>query len=128
MDKIFIDSSIIIEFQKENTEAVLLLSEQGKTNNLFYINPIVVSEVVYILRKKIKYTVAQTKNILKGISVLAIDNQVVEIAYQMMHYYNLKPNDAIIIATCKYHKIPNLLTMDNDFTQVCLNENIKIIK
>ena len=44
-----------------------------------------------------------------------------------MHKYNLKPNDAIIAATCKYPKIPYLLTIDDDFKQVSINENIRLI-
>ena len=39
----------------------------------------------------------------------------------------MKPNDAIISANCKEHKIPNILTMDDDFIQVCEAENIKLI-
>ena len=128
MKKIFIDSSIIIEFQKENEKAIILLEKQGKTDNFFYINPIVVSEVIYILKKKLKYSIPKIIAILKGINILPIDKQTIKIAYNYMHIYNLKPNDAIIAATCKYHKIPYLLTIDDDFTQVSKNENIRLIK
>ena len=44
-----------------------------------------------------------------------------------MHLYNMKPNDAIIAATCKQHNIYNLITIDNDFVQVCTNDKINII-
>jgi len=39
----------------------------------------------------------------------------------------MKPNDAIISATCKYNNITSLITLDNDFKKVCENENINII-
>jgi len=64
---------------------------------------------------------------LKDFRVLIIDSKVITIAYDYMHRYNLKPNDAIIAATCKYHKITNLITLDEDFKKVCDNENIKLI-
>lgn len=127
MKKIFIDSSVVIEYQKENTKAILLLENESKTKNIFYINPIVVSEVAYILKKKLKFEVEEIVVILKGLKILPIGTEIVQIAYRYMHQYNMKPNDAIISATCKFYKIQNLMSMDNDFENVCTNEGINLI-
>ncbi|MEA2043311.1 MAG: PIN domain-containing protein [Bacteroidota bacterium] len=126
MKKYFVDSNIIIESCKRNLTAIDILSKYEK-DSFTYINPIVVSEVSYILKKKLKYSIKQIEPILNEFSILPVDKQVVTIAYDYMHKYNMKPNDAMIAATCKYHEIPNILTMDNDFEQVCTNENITLL-
>ena len=127
MTKIFIDSSILIELYKKNPDAILKFRVVNKSDFLLYINPIVVSGVVFILKKKLKLTVREIQQILKGLIILPIGQEIITITYDYMHKYNMKPNDAIIAATCKYHKIRNLLTIDNDFEQVCSNENIEIL-
>jgi len=71
------------------------------------------------LKKKLNYTIKQIAEILQNFNILAIDNKIIILAYEYMHKYNMKPNDAIIAATCKHHQIPNILTMDIDFEQVC---------
>jgi uncharacterized protein len=128
MTKIFIDSSVLIEFQKNNKEAVSLIDSWNKEGTIFFINPIVVSEVVYILKKKLKLNITVISEILQDFHILAIDNKTVTIAYDYMKKYNMKPNDALILASCKHHKIPNLITIDNDFTIVCKTEEINLLK
>jgi uncharacterized protein len=44
-----------------------------------------------------------------------------------MKIYNLLPNDALILATCKLENITILATYDTDFTKACLEEGIKLI-
>ena len=41
--------------------------------------------------------------------------------------YNLASNDAIILATCNYYKIFNIITLDDDFNDPAKSENINII-
>ncbi|MCD4793959.1 MAG: PIN domain-containing protein [Bacteroidales bacterium] len=126
MKKHLIDSNIIIESFKENSDAVSLL-EKLKKDCFICINPIIVSEVAYILKKKLHCDILQIIDILSGFIILQIGNEVVKIAYDYMQKYNMKPNDAIIAATCTFHKIPNILSLDNDFNEVCKNENINLI-
>ena len=126
MKKYFVDSNIIIESCKKNILAIDILRKYEK-DSFTYINPIVVSEVSYILKKKLKYTIKQIEPILNEFNILTVNKQIVTISYDYMHKYNMKPNDAMIAATCKYHEIPNILTMDNDFEQVCTNENITLL-
>ena len=126
MKKYLIDSNIIIESFKENSDAVSLL-EKLKKDCFIYINPIIVSEVAYILKKKLHCDILQIIDILSGFIILQIGNEIVKIAYDYMQKYNMKPNDAIIAASCTFHKIPNILSLDNDFNEVCKNENINLI-
>jgi predicted nucleic acid-binding protein len=45
-----------------------------------------------------------------------------------MAKYNLLSNDAIILATCKLHNIPNLASHDSDFEEACKGEGITLLK
>ena len=45
-----------------------------------------------------------------------------------MEQYNLLPNDAIILATCKLNDIPQLASYDADFDAACRDEGIRLIK
>ncbi len=126
MIKCFIDSSVIIENYKNNPKAQAILK---KYNSEYFIciNPIVISEVAYILKKKLNYNITQIKKELNYFEILSIGKETVLLAYNYMDKYNMKPNDALIAASCKYHQIPNLLSIDNDFKTVCSNENINLI-
>jgi predicted nucleic acid-binding protein len=44
-----------------------------------------------------------------------------------MSKYNLLPNDAIILATCKIHGITELASHDADFTIPCGEEGIELL-
>jgi predicted nucleic acid-binding protein len=45
----------------------------------------------------------------------------------LMSKYNLLPNDAIILAACKFHKI-GLASHDSDFIIPCESENIELLR
>ena len=52
------------------------------------------------------------------------DENAVEIYYKK---YKLKPNDALILATCKHYNIKYLISIDNDFAIPCEKEVIVLI-
>jgi predicted nucleic acid-binding protein len=45
-----------------------------------------------------------------------------------MSKYNLLPNDAIILATCKMHNITKLASYDTDFIVPCQEEGIELLR
>ena len=45
-----------------------------------------------------------------------------------MANYNLLPNDAIILATCKLHGITQLASHDSDFIIPCQAEGIELLR
>ncbi len=53
---------------------------------------------------------------------------VVPLYLQLMQQYNLLPNDALILATCKLNGITQLASYDADFDTVCRDEGIWLIK
>ncbi len=58
MKKYFFDSSLIIEFIKGNPKAVEIVQKLNIPNFQFFINPIVFSEVTYILMREVKLDIS----------------------------------------------------------------------
>jgi predicted nucleic acid-binding protein len=139
--KVFIDSSILIEFEK-GTKTDLLTTLIAQDYQL-YINSIVVSEYLYKLlailagkspmalneSKGIKTTLDkhQTKDFLVNFDYLPIPESAILLSIDLMKKYNLLPNDAQILATCKIYDIAILASFDSDFAVACNAENITLI-
>ena len=133
--KFFIDSNIFIESFKENglQEADKILKEiiQNLDNHLaFFINAVVFSEVSYHLIIKGKAKEQHKKyveTLLLTLEWKSITRNIGELALKLMHKYKLRPNDALILATCKHYKIPYLISLDTDFENACAEEGITLI-
>ncbi len=116
----------------------------ANTNNKFFINNIVLSEYLYNilgLSSGVSPRTLQQKR--KIANILSIENAQVNILKKfnfltgnqdflyevpmLMSSYNLLPNDAIILATCKLHHT-KLASHDSDFIIPCKNENIELIR
>ncbi|MFN3489744.1 MAG: type II toxin-antitoxin system VapC family toxin [Emticicia sp.] len=139
--KVFIDSSVLIEF--ENGRRQELLDSLRTSNNDLFINSIVVSEYIYrllgILAEKSPMSVAEsgkigetlnkheTKLLLSRFEYLNISKMAMLQSIDFMKNYNLLPNDALILATCKLENIAILASFDSDFTKACQKEGIKLI-
>ncbi len=139
--KIFIDSSVLIEF--ENGRRQELLEFLRTSNGDLFINSIVVSEYVYrllgILAEKSPMSLAEsgkigetlnkheTKLLLSRFEYLNISKLAMLQSIDFMRNYNLLPNDALILATCKLENIAILASYDADFTKACQKEGIKLI-
>jgi predicted nucleic acid-binding protein len=52
---------------------------------------------------------------------------IIELVPILMSKYNLLPNDAIILATCKIHNITQLASHDKDFKTACDIEGITLL-
>ena len=138
--KAFVDSNVIINHFSGNVNILELLEKYE-----LYINSIVFSEVLMVYLKLItnekSYTlkhkpelIVNKKEELKLVDdlfslliTLNMDENIHKIAYNLITEYGLLPNDALILATCKYHKIKNLITFDDDFKEIADKEGIKII-
>ncbi len=141
--KVFFDSSVLIEFIKGNKKASKLFYELSKLDVDGYINDIVFSEFIfhYIsltsgisainVKKKGKISKFikenEPKEFLDQFKILSVNDDIVEKAYEYMRKYNLLPNDALILATCKFYGINNLISFDEDFRDVCEKEGIVFV-
>jgi len=139
--KIFLDSSLLIEFEKQ-TKTDLMEALLESENQLF-INPIVFSEYVYQLlgiiggrspmsiceSGKINETLSlhDTKTFLSGFQVLPIPDGALTLSLDFMKKYNLLPNDAIILASCKLQDVSVVASHDSDFFKACAAEGIRLI-
>lgn len=140
--KIFVDSGLLIEYEKQTkTELLEALLE---SEHQIYLNPIVVSEYLYqllgILGGRSPLSICEsgkigetlethdTKSFLCGFQVLPIPDTALSLAIDFMKKYNLLPNDAIILASCKLQNVAVLASFDSDFFRACTAENIRLIK
>ena len=128
MLKFFLDSSFIVELLKGNKIAKeinsLLIESEGIL--LFY-NHIVLSEVIYQLHFKRNLRLSLIEEILNEFILLDLNQATKDLALRYMKKYNLKPNDAFILATCKHYSVPNLISLDSDFQVACKKEEIVLI-
>lgn len=142
--KIFIDSSVLVEFKKQSKTA-LLLELIATTEIELVINSIVLSEYTFYLlaiegekslrtlkeNQEINGIISkdQPEDFLSLFTVLQNGNEVIKEFLELMKKYNLLPNDALILASCKLNNIKTLASYDKgDFTIACAGENIKLIQ
>lgn len=139
--KVFVDSSVLIEFANERRPE--LLDALLDSSHELYINNIVVSEFVYkllgIIAGKSPMSVCESGQIqetlemydavafLSSFSYLTISKAAMLKSIDYMKNYNLLPNDAMILASCKLENIAILASYDSDFREACQNEGIKLI-
>jgi predicted nucleic acid-binding protein len=142
INRIFIDSSVLIE-PLQNRKVEFYKNLVLNYTFTCCINAIVVSEYLY------KYiglqslgsprTVQENNKIaealqpylstrtLEEFQLLEINNVVISGVPELMSKYNLLPNDAIILATCKIHNITQLASHDKDFKDACKGEGIELL-
>lgn len=50
-----------------------------------------------------------------------------KITYELCEKHGLLPTDATVLATCRYYRIPYLISLDSDFQKACEEEGIELI-
>ena len=141
INKVFVDSSLLIEAEKGNFTDFL--------HDLYFdssvqlcINDIIVSEFLFhfigLQTGKAPLTINEKKEISKVIEIynedelltnfefLPTSKEIISIIPAFMSKYNLLPNDAIILATCKINGIRFLASYDADFLVPCNEEGITL--
>ncbi len=138
---VFLDSSILIEYIKgTQTE---LLDAIFDSSFIPQINHIVYSEFMFhflsVMSGKSPLTLKGSLKIkqllelhepiefVKNLQILNMNEDILVQSYDVMKNYNLLPNDALILSTCKWYNIRYLATYDSDFKSVYSNEHIEII-
>ncbi len=145
--KIFLDSSVLVEYFKGKTEAVELLEHiLSRIDFRIFVNDIVYLEVAYIFIRtragKNHLTLKKNKSIvsklgkeflnyaypvLESLEFLELNRNTVSLANTFMIKYGLLPNDALILATCKIYGIGSLASLDEDFKKPCESEGILLV-
>jgi len=118
---------LLIEYSKNNSQAVDIWHKLDDLSVEIIINPIVFDEVAFIMQKYGKVSIDEIKEKLFAFEMFAIDKEVCDEAVNCIKKYNLKMHDAFILATCKYYQIPNLVSLDSHFVEPCKAENINLI-
>ena len=141
--KLLLDSSILVEYVKQNrTDLLDILAAPGRFD--LFINSTVLSEVTFhwieLYGAKAPRTLQQSKQVpailrerspldfFGQFTVLPSDDRLVPIYLRLMQTYNLLPNDALILASAKLHQIPVVASYDPDFKSACAGEGMQLIR
>ncbi|HEX8357119.1 MAG TPA: type II toxin-antitoxin system VapC family toxin [Segetibacter sp.] len=142
-NKIFLDSSVLVEALKGN-KANFFKNVISNRNNNCCINETVLSEYLFFIigfnggasprtlkeKTAIPQILINSQNVtsvLTDFSFLTTSSSLLNIVPHLMQKYNLLPNDAIILATCKIHNITKLASHDSDFVAPCSAEGIELL-
>ena len=123
------DSSIIVKGLKKDNTALEMIKLLVKVIDKVEpcINVIVLSETIYQLTYKRKFSLEELEAFLTRFRFLEVGRSIGNLALKYMKFYKLKPNDALILATCKYYSIKYLVSLDSDFIAPCYEEEITLI-
>ena len=141
--KIFLDSSILVESTKgSKTELYDYLVSRNDYEKC--ISQIVLSEYTFYLliiedgkapltlkRDGAISNVIEQHNpvsFLTELTFLEPGPDVILLYLQLMRQYNLLPNDALILATCKLNGIGQIASYDADFIAACAGEGIQLVQ
>jgi len=89
----FLDSSVIIEGFKNNNKALNILKELAKINVRLFLNDVVINEVIYQLHSKRGFNLKQLREHLLSFSFLEVNEEVLNILFDLIESYNLKLNN-----------------------------------
>lgn len=146
-ERVFLDTSFILNFLFGEERAVKTLENLLKSGSRFYVNPIVIGEVWFQLMANeyvkrhgrysaygIRDEVTSVKGVisvadeffeaLPDFEVIEITERTVEIAREVVEKYDLLPNDAMIVASCLQYGIKKLATFDSDFERLDVVDTI----
>jgi len=131
------DTNVIIKYYTGDLEARKALEPVINGEVTGFINNIIFSEVIFILLKlltSMKAYELRSKPQLVREAIKKIDKQIMflreyfvelevnenikQIAIEVMRQYGLLPNDALIVATCKHYGINTIISFDEDFKRV----------
>ncbi|MDI3497206.1 type II toxin-antitoxin system VapC family toxin [Archaeoglobus sp.] len=128
MSRIFLDSSVLVESLKGKDFAIEIIEVLRGKEALLVVNPIVFSEVTYLFMKYGgKSRLRELFSMLNSLAIFEVNAESVSIAEKLILDYNLLPNDALILATCKYYGIKYLASLDTDFEKACEAEKVTLI-
>lgn len=139
---VFADSSVLVEHIKgSRTDFIPFCASQ---DSVLHINSTVVSEflfhIVAIRSDKSPLTIkrkglipsyldaSEVSVFLRQFSVLSTNTDITSAVPGLMVKHNLLPNDALILATCLWHRIPYLASYDvTDFASACAAEGVVLL-
>jgi len=140
---LFLDSSILVEYERgKKLELLDCLGQHGQYR--LFINETVLSEYTFHLLafhgEKSPLTLKVTRKVpvllqqvnplpfLGQFTVLSNGNELIPEYLRLMQQYNLLPNDALILATCRLHGLTQLASHDlTDFGPACAGEGIQLV-
>lgn len=125
--KAFIDACLFIYLNTITEENIRRIYESLYMDVLLrykaYTNVLVIDELLYISKKKYKIPYKITINFIKKIvepyvTILPVTEEDLKQAYKILLKHNLKPSNAIHIATMKNNNIKIVVTEDREYDKI----------
>ncbi len=141
MKGVLLDTSILLEHFKGNPKARNVLLSLMESDVVLFINPIIFSEVVYLLLgfysgvsprslkgkpEKLPEELDLVFEVLEEYAFVELGEKTSLIARDLIRKYAMLPNDALILATCIEHGF-SLATLDDDFKIPAKEEGIQLL-
>ncbi|WP_297549699.1 type II toxin-antitoxin system VapC family toxin [Thermococcus sp.] len=141
MKGVLLDTSILLEHFKGNPKARNVLLSLMESDVVLFINPIIFSEVVYLLLgfysdvsprslkgkpEKLPEELDLVFEVLEEYAFVELGEKTSLIARDLIRKYAMLPNDALILATCIEHGF-SLATLDEDFKIPAKEEGIQLL-
>jgi len=142
MEKIFVDTNVIVDLLRGKNHVVAFFKQIESGELLGFANNIVFLETIHVylilttgegplsLRKKPEMIksidLTPISDIFDLLHLLPTDPIEKDDVVEIISKYGLLPNDALIVATCKYYGINKIVTFDSDFKRVDFLEVMEI--
>ena len=141
-NKIFLDSSILVEWAKKtqpdvynyllNSSFDLCISQITRSEFIYYWLAIGGGKAPVTLKRDSVIpdvlTLFDPSGLLSKLKWIDADKAIIPLHLDLMKKYNLLPNDALILATCKLNGIERIASYDVDFETACAGEGIQLIR
>ena len=138
--KAFVDSNVILNHLEGNLSLSDLRSKYALCSNAIVFSEVFLVYLKVITGKKsyeLKNSpelIIEKENELEELFTLfeifeelEINREIRNLAYEFVKKYGLLPNDALILATCRFYGIKYLISFDGDFEKACKKEGIELI-
>jgi len=140
--KIFVDSGIFVEYVKGrrvdffeyliNKDVELFINQVVLSEFLFHFIGTIGNKSPLTIKESGKiaecFKVHNPIDMLPGVEVLNHTSEISNFTIEFIKQFNLLPNDALILATCKFHNLKYLASFDSDFEVPCKTLGIRIFK
>ena len=128
MEKIsefYLDSNVLINAAINDTivgdKARDIISAVQTSKIQAFTSCLTIDELIWIIRKyKPKESAVEICKIFldSNVRFLEVNKDIINVSLDIMNEFNLKPRDAIHLATMKIHNLKNLISDDTDFNKI----------
>ena len=122
--RVYLDTNFIISLivKTELSRRAIKISSSILEDADLFVGMNVIEETLYVLmritKKPLKEVVEKLESFIENMEILVLEYLPYKEMIEVCKKYSLLPNDALIVASCKYFDIKKIATFDTDFENV----------